>query len=97
MIIVRLLAVISLLVALAAGIQDVILSSSADKIVVTPLGKAWFDLHAGSLNLVQAVVERYASPKLWDPWIITLLQWPTWAVLAGVAFILVLLSKMVRA
>lgn len=45
------------------------------------LGQLWYDLDPGSLNLAQAVVQRYLLPELWDPGIITLLQWPSWAVL----------------
>ena len=97
MIIVRLLSVVALLVAVAAGIQDIMLSWSAQQLVITPLGKAWFNLHASSLNGLQAGIQRYLSPELWDPWIITLLQWPAWAVLIGFAFLLMLLTKMVRA
>ena len=97
MIIIRLLSVASLLVAVAAGAQDIMLSWSAKHLIITPLGKAWFNLHASSLNTLQAAIERHLSPGLWDPWMITLLQWPAWAVLAGFAFLLMLLTKMVRA
>lgn len=31
-----------------------------------PLGELWFKLDAGSLNLVQAVIERYIWPPLWE-------------------------------
>ena len=41
-----------------------------------PLGQIWYDIDAGSLNLFQAVVERYVSPDLWDPVILTVLYWP---------------------
>lgn len=42
----------------------------------SPLGQIWFDLHPGSLNLVQAVIERYIWEPLWEPGIATILQWP---------------------
>ena len=47
------------------------------------LGQVWYRYDASSLNLAQAVVQRYLHPSLWDPPIITLLQWPGWLV-AGV-------------
>jgi|TARA_R110002072_G_scaffold163397_1_gene316023 hypothetical protein len=40
------------------------------------LGELWFKLDAGSLNLVQAVIQRYIFPALWDPVIVTVLLWP---------------------
>lgn len=96
MIIVRLLAAVSLLVALVAGIHDAMLSATTEKLVITPLGKAWFDIHAASLNLVQALIERYASPTIWDPGIITLLQWPAWAVMAGLGIVLLFFARILR-
>jgi hypothetical protein len=37
-------------------------------------GELWFKLDRGSLNLVQAVIQRYVSAWLWDPVIQTILQ-----------------------
>ncbi len=39
-------------------------------------GELWFKLHPGSLNLYQAVVERYVSVALWDDVLSPLLFWP---------------------
>ena len=42
------------------------------------LGQLWFDLSPGSLNLVQAVIQRYIHPFLWDPIILSVLfLWAT--------------------
>lgn len=38
----------------------------------TTIGRLWFDLHVGSLNLVQAIVQRYIHPSLWDPVVVFL-------------------------
>jgi len=53
------------------------------------LGQLWFDLSAGSLNLVQAVVQRYLHPALWDPVITSVLFLWAWAVFVvlGVVFL----------
>ncbi|NNG03667.1 MAG: hypothetical protein HKM95_06145 [Inquilinus sp.] len=48
-------------------------------------GKYWFDTDSESLNLVQAVTQRYLHPKLWDPGIVTVLLWPIAAGLGLVA------------
>lgn len=43
---------------------------------MTALGQLWYSLHPGSLNLAQAVVERYLHPLLWDPLIFSVLRLP---------------------
>lgn len=40
------------------------------------IGEAWFVWHQGSLNLAQALVQRYVSPGLWDHVILPALLWP---------------------
>jgi hypothetical protein len=39
-------------------------------------GELWFRLDHESLNLVQAITQRYISPWLWDPVIVDILLWP---------------------
>ena len=39
-------------------------------------GQLWFTLHADSINVMQAVVQRFAAPEIWDPGIQTILTWP---------------------
>ncbi|MBM3480236.1 MAG: hypothetical protein FJX69_13625 [Alphaproteobacteria bacterium] len=48
-----------------------------------PLGQVWFDLDRFSLNLVQAVVERYVASWLWQDVVAPLLLMPAWAVSAA--------------
>jgi hypothetical protein len=57
-----------------------------------PLGELWFNVHVASLNLVQAVVQRYLHPFLWDPIITTVLQWPAWSLLGAPAAILLAIA-----
>lgn len=50
-----------------------------------PVGQVWYALDPGSLNLVQAVIERYLLTLLWNPVLLTVLTWaaaPVFAVLA---------------
>lgn len=81
MMMLRVLGVWSLLAAMVAltvdGTQS--LASSEGQWIVTPLGEHWFKLHAPSLNISQAAIERNVAPWLWDPVIVSLLQVPTWA------------------
>lgn len=53
-----------------------------------PLGQVWYEADAASLNLAQAVVERYLFPELWDPVVTTLLNWPAWVLPLALAGIL---------
>ncbi|MGQ0673151.1 MAG: hypothetical protein ACT4N2_09775 [Hyphomicrobium sp.] len=44
------------------------------------LGEQWGRISAASLNLVQAIVQPYLFPALWDPILVTLLLLPAWVV-----------------
>jgi hypothetical protein len=57
-----------------------------------PLGQVWYDLHRGSLNLIQAVIERYVWEPLWDPIIATALRFSASISLGLVGLVLLLLS-----
>lgn len=81
MFIFRWLGTLLILFALVAFAMDGTKSLAENEIVLTPLGQHWHDLNAPSLVNAQAAVERYVAPFLWDPVMITILQWPTWAVL----------------
>lgn len=52
-------------------------------------GELWFTIDQPSLNLVQAVIQRYVWPPLWDPVLVTVLLWPAALTLAGLGLILV--------
>jgi hypothetical protein len=65
-------------------------------ILQRPLGELWFKLDVGSLNLVQAVVERYIWPPLWDPVIASVLQIPAALFFAVPAVILAALCHFRR-
>ncbi|UEM03095.1 hypothetical protein JL101_024485 [Skermanella rosea] len=59
-------------------------------------GELWFRLHPGSLNLTQAVVQRYLVPELWDPVLLTVLLWPAALVLAVTGLALLALGSLRR-
>ena len=62
---------------LARDIFDWINSGS---LVFVAAGELWFTLHDSSLNLIQAVTQRYIWPRLWDPIAVTVLLWPAFLV-----------------
>lgn len=57
---------------------DAVRSLDQGALSLKPLGQVWYEADAGSLNLAQAVVERYLFPELWHPVITTFLSWPAW-------------------
>lgn len=67
---------VALIVALVIAIRDGLSSLEQSALVIRPLGQIWYEIDRGSLNLVQAVVERYLTPALWDPLIVSFLQVP---------------------
>jgi hypothetical protein len=56
------------------------------------LGQLWFYLNRSSLNLTQAVIQRYVHPFVWDPIIVTILLCWAFAVLMGVGLLILAIS-----
>ncbi|HEY1260860.1 MAG TPA: resistance to Congo red protein [Stellaceae bacterium] len=56
------------------------------------LGQLWYDFDRSSLNLVQAVVQRYLHPYVWNPVIVGLLLCWAFAVLIVLGALILLLS-----
>ncbi|MFI4987473.1 MAG: hypothetical protein ACHQF3_08520 [Alphaproteobacteria bacterium] len=59
---------------------------------VTATGELWFHLSPGSLNLLQAGVQRHITPLLWDDLLRPFLLLPAWLVL-GVPGIAILVLR----
>jgi len=74
------------LVALGGDLLHIV---AEGEVRLTSLGAAWYRLHVPSLNLAQAVVQRFLHPAIWDPGIQTVLSWPAVFVL-GVPGLLML-------
>ena len=71
------------------------------------LGQFWFERHAASLQVTEAIVSRYidpcglivalgCEPFLWHPVLATLLGWPTAVVLFMMTGLLLGLSRITR-
>jgi hypothetical protein len=57
------------------------------------VGQLWYALDRSSLNLVQAVIQRYVSPFLWDRILVPfLLCWAS-AVLIGLGTVILVLAR----
>ena len=81
-----------LFAALALGVA-LSLSIEAGGPAFRPLGEWWFVMSKSTLNLMQAVIQRYLLPEIWDPGVQTILLWPAWGVLMPVGFLLRWLGK----
>ncbi len=57
------------------------------------LGANWYALHSGSLNLIQAVTERYISYYVWDYGFSPLLFLPTVVVMTVLGGLFTILSS----
>ena len=78
--------------ALVAFANDVVSFAQTGTYRVIPAGEVWFNGHVASLNLTQAVVQRFLHPLLWDPVIATMLQWPAWSLLGAPAAIFIAIA-----
>ena len=57
------------------------------------LGDLWGKLSVPSLNLMQAIVQRYLHPALWDLVFVTILLLPAWLVFAVPSLLLYVLGR----
>ena len=88
----RLIGWIIFLAGLAVLARDVFVSIDTKHWAPIAVGQLWFDLDRSSLNLVQAVVQRYIHPFLWDPIIVTILLWWAFAVLMVLGLLILAVS-----
>ena len=88
MLIGRLIGLALIAVALVALGSDLLRSLQQLALSPQALGKLWFLLDTASLNLLQAVVQRYLWPWLWDPAAVWLLRLPTWVILGALGLAL---------
>ncbi|MDJ0893851.1 MAG: hypothetical protein QNJ92_01815 [Alphaproteobacteria bacterium] len=57
------------------------------------VGELWHRVHSSSLQITQAVVQRYIHPAIWDPIILTVLLWPAVVVFGISGVVLALLTR----
>jgi hypothetical protein len=88
----RLIGWIFFLAGLSVLMRDVLVWIDTKYWAPLSLGQLWFDLSRSSLNLAQAVVQRYIHPFLWDPIIVTILLCWAFAVLIVLGGLILALS-----
>ena len=76
MIVGRLIGWVVFLAGAAVLVRDALVWIDTKHWAPIALGQLWYQLNRSSLNLVQAVIQRYIHPFLWDPIIVNiLLSW----------------------
>jgi hypothetical protein len=98
MIVGRLIGWVAFLAGAAVLVRDVLVWIDTKHWAPLALGQLWYDLNRSSLNLVQAVVQRYIHPFLWDPIIVSILLCWAFAVLMvfGALLLIVFRSRSPR-
>jgi hypothetical protein len=89
----RLLAAGLLLAGLILLGRDLIALAHGAGFQPAALGQLWYALDPGSLNLLQAVIQRYLLPALWDGAVVWLLLQPAFAVALVLGALLWLLTR----
>ncbi|MGI9499473.1 MAG: hypothetical protein ACR2P3_05515, partial [Geminicoccaceae bacterium] len=85
------LGILLLVLALLAFLYEVVMAADSGGYRAIAAGELWFRLQPYSLNLSQAIIQRYLHPGLWDPVIVSALQWPAWSLLGAPGAVLAIL------
>lgn len=84
----RLMATVSLAVAVIMAVLDVTRTIAASRLVITPLGESWLSVSPNSLDAVQRFIIDNAHPLVWNPVVVFILGQPGFVVFGVVAFLL---------
>jgi len=93
MIVGRVIGWIFLLAGAAVLVRDLLVWIDTKHWAPIALGQLWYQLNRSSLNLVQAVVQRYFHPFLWDPIIVSILLSWAFAVLMILGVLLLIVFR----
>ncbi|MCD7058771.1 hypothetical protein [Pelagibacterium xiamenense] len=89
----RIVGLVFLALALILLVADGTRMLAANGYVATPLGNWIAQIAPLTLESARTAVQENVHPLLWDPTLTTLLAWPGWAVLGGIAIIFLLLGR----
>jgi len=93
MIVWRVIGWVLLLAGLSVLVRDVIASFDTGVWRPIAVGQLWYDFDRSSLNLSQAVIQRYVSPFLWNRIVVpVLVSWAS-AVLIGLGAVVLVLTR----
>ena len=84
----RLAATVALAIAVILAVVDATRSVAASQLVMTPLDTSWNAVSPGTLEAFRQFVHTKATPLLWDPVAVGILNQPGFAVFGVLAFLL---------
>ncbi|MCX7303929.1 MAG: hypothetical protein NTV73_06270 [Hyphomicrobiales bacterium] len=84
----RLMATVSLAVAVILAVLDVTRTIAAAKLVMTPLGASWTSVSPTTLERLQSFIVGHTHPLLWDPVAVFVLEQPGFVGFGALAFLL---------
>ena len=93
MIVGRLIGWVAFLAGAAVLVRDGLVWIDTKHWAPLALGQLWYELNRSSLNLVQAVTQRYIHPYLWDPIIVSILLSWAFAVLMVLGVLILALFR----
>ena len=89
----RVLATLSLAVAVIMAVIDATRSIAASIWVLTPLAESWQAVSPDTFAAAAGFVTKATLPMLWDPAALALLSLPGFAVFAGLALLFYLVGR----
>ncbi len=93
MIVGRVIGWLVLLAGVSVLTRDVIVWIETKTWAPVAFGQLWYQFNRSSLNLVQAVIQRYLSPFLWNPIILKILLCWAFAVLIVLGAAILFLAR----
>jgi hypothetical protein len=84
----RLMATVSLAVAVIMAVLDVTRTIAGARLVTTPLAESWASVAPGTLESLQTFVTERAHPLLWNPVMTFILEQPGFVVFGALALLL---------
>lgn len=89
----RFLGLCLLATAFVALLSDVARSVADARLYITSLGETLMALAPGKLALVQAFVEPYVHPFIWDPVLVDLMRLPVWLAVGAIGCLAIRLGR----
>ena len=86
---------ILVLVGLAALGYDAMILLDKGTFKISVWGELWYELHPASLNLYQAVIERYIHPVIWDEFLAPLLFYKAFYLFTITGLVLVTFHRII--
>ena len=76
---------------IVAAVVDGMKSIATGRLIMTSLVQFWTQISPSSLASAQAAVQKL-SAKIWDPFVLMIIQMPAWAVFLGIGAIFIFLG-----